>query len=388
MKKMDDQQLIEHLESMPIVQDRLSEEDWKQRVQPGAYKLQRQKRKRLKMIPLLSTALMIGILILIIPSLFQNQPSTLEQSATRSMMDMESKGPSDLTTDQAKEGESYVTNEHTVDEARGTYVLYDVGDQEWLVYAGTFDQSVQYIIPLTFVTTHATSVTDAYNQVDRYINDFSETSSVPYFKEVTFDIKEDDGEVIMNIPEDYSIGEGSAIQGKFEEMLTIMFAPYDITKIIFNHPSNEPVSLGEIGEYRELELNEPKQANFKIYDDQASENEHLVPIDQGDVSFPDAIKDLKHGDGDFFIEQTISSDVDLSITCENDHTCTINFLAGTDNMTEEEVVVAIESMLMTAKSYGYGYLQFNGLPYETIAGYDFSEQISVPLAVNPIHISE
>lgn len=387
MKPMDDKQLIKYLKQMPPVQDHLSEDDWKERVQPETYQRQRQERKMKKMIPLLSTALLIGILVLIVPSLFQNGRSTLEQSSTSSDISMSERDRSNIMSDQAGKEETNALNDLRIKEDLGTYVLYDVSNDGLVVYAGTFDEHVQHIIPLTFVTSVSESLNDAYNQVDDLIHEFSTSSSVPYFNGVTFDLLVDDRLVIMHVPEEYSLGEGNAIPAKFEEMLSLMFTPYGIDQVIFDHPSKELVSLGDIGEVSELVLTQPTQANYKMYDDEASDQDLLVPIQQDAISFTDAIEDLKQGDEDYSIQSTIPDFVDVSVVCEEDQ-CTIDFNETGEGLTDQEMIIAIESILMTAKSYGYSHIQFNGLPYKSIGGYDLTEAIEVPIGVNPVHINE
>src|SRR5699024_9734111 len=82
MSKMDDEYVKKELKNMPKIKDHQTKEEWIERVQPYKYKRRRTRKKSAKMIPILSTALLIGIMVLIIPTIIQGPSSVQEQTSS------------------------------------------------------------------------------------------------------------------------------------------------------------------------------------------------------------------------------------------------------------------------------------------------------------------
>jgi len=383
MNKIDDDAIKNHLKNMPEVKDHRSKDEWIAKVQPYAYKRKRVRRKQSRMIPIFSTVLLIGIMVLIIPSIIKGPTSTNDQ-ASSTQFDGEQRMLSEEDKDD-QVGSASMESDHVQKEV-GEFVLYTLEEDEQLVYGGTFDQQVQYVIPLSFITSTDKSLSQAYNELDSYIAPFDSSSRVPYFEHMEFDVDMDKQFVTMHINDSYTVGEGAAIQGKFEEMISMIFQPYGIEEVHIQTENGSPMILGEIGEISSIKIQDPPKVNYKYYYDDAHEYGFLVPIEQGEKTFSQSIDDLKEADTDFSMQATIPADVDYTINCESTEDCFIHFTEEINQLSQSEQILVLESILMTAKSYGYDYVSFEGISEETIEGYDLTQPIDVPLAVNPVYV--
>lgn len=386
MNKHNDEHIKTYLKNMPKVEDHLTQEEWFDRVQPYKYKRQRVQKKHSKIIPILSTALLVGIMLLVLPSIIQGPSTSMDQETASISTDEANDMTAKTITDQS--GHARILNEESEDERKGKFVLFEISDDDRIVHGGTLDQEVQYTIPLSFVIPREGSLSESYTKLHSYLKTVDNNLTVPYFKGVTFNIDEENHLVRMEVPEDYSIGEGSAIQMKFEDMLSIVFYPYGIEEVTIKDTEGSSVSLDGIGEVTSIEINEPLPANYKYYYDDASEQAFLIPMKQKDHSFSEAVLDLQNNDKQFSIQGTISKELGLDIDCATEHSCTITFDNYVEQLSQDELLLAVESILMTAKSYGHSHVLFDGMSQVSIPGYDFSEPLEVPLAVNPRQLSE
>lgn len=383
MSKMDDEYIKKELKNMPKIEDHRTKEEWIERIQPYKYKSRRTRNKSPKMIPILSTALLIGIMILIIPTIIQGPSSVQEQTSSTEVhhhVDQQRSVDHHL--------KSAARNEEITENTKGEYVLYHLHDDEQIVYGGTFDQQAQYIIPLAFVSSADQSLSKLYNELDSYIHEFDLASNIPYFKNATFNIDMDEKKVTMQVSDNYTIGEGSAIQSKFEEMMVRIFYPYGIDQVQVESEDGSPVLLGEKGEIESIPVDEPMNENYKIYEDEAHDERFMVPVSQEDKTFAEAVEDLKNDEQDYSIQHTIPKDIDITVSCESEDNCSIVFDDTMAELSEHDLIVAVESILMTAKSYDFNEVTFEGIPNEAIGSYNLSGPITVPLAVNPLYIHE
>lgn len=383
MNKIDDDTIKNHLKNMPEIKDQRTKEEWIVKVQPYAYKRKRVPKKPSRMIPIFSTVLLIGIMVLIIPSIIKG-PASINDQSISTQFEGEQRMLSEGENDTQVGSHSVESNDDQ--QQVGDFVLYALEEGEQLVYGGVFDQQVQYIIPLSFITSSDKSLSKAYNELDSYLAPFDSSNKIPYFKHMKFDIHMDEQIVTMHINDSYKIGEGSAIQVKFEEMISMIFQPYDIKEVRIQHENGSPVTLGEMGEISTINIQDPPRVNYKYYYDNAHEYGSLVPIEQGDNTFHQSIDDLKEEESDFAMQATIPANVDYTINCESTEDCMIHFSEEINQLSQSEQILALESILMTAKSYGYDRVSFEGISEDAIEGYDLTQSIEVPLAVNPVHV--
>ena len=95
---------------------------------------------------------------------------------------------------------------------------------------------------------------------------------------------------------------------------------------------------------------------------------------------------MQVSDEKFGIKRTIPKDSEYELTTSQD-TLQIRFSKKLENITKVNLVLLIESVLMTAKSYGYQQVIFQNLTTgNKIENYNLAKPISVPQAPNPVYI--
>lgn len=115
------------------------------------------------------------------------------------------------------------------------------------------------------------------------------------------------------------------------------------------------------------------------------ENEYFVKVIQEEsVTIKEAIDELKVDVPEMKVKHSIPKQLSFKVEEEND---LLYFELEESQLIMEEgfSTTMIESILLTAKSYGFKAVKFENMPVEFIGDYTFEEPIEVPLAVNPIY---
>lgn len=373
-----DEQLINKLRQLPKIEDHGNKDELFQRI--SRHSVNKKQHRNYRLAPILSTLIVAVLIITVIPTLTNlGLPrNSLNDSATNLAKESAENYNAEMySTDQDTNEAETSLDDWAID----SYVLQDVSDLT-VIYSAVTDNQLQTVIPVTIISEETdNNLNTLYNQLGEYLetNDWGVKDYL--FKHVNFDIDLDKHEVLMNFSDEFSLGEGSANPAIFVNMLTKMFGPYQIEKIVFN----KEVDLGPIGKVSELPLESQEKENYKMFQADEHWREFLVPIKMDDsVTIEEAIQDMEKGQPSFNIYPTIPEDVQFSfkstseeliITLENDQ--------ALENM--QKTVVMIESILMTAKSFGYEKVTFNGMPVDQIGPYQLSESVTVPEAINPIY---
>lgn len=388
MKSFDheEKQIIAKLKQLPMIEDKLSKEEVFQR---ASQKSQQQNpvTRPIKLVPIISTLAVITILLVMVPSLLiSNQEQTSEQSGDvlfessttsgeQESVSIASDQDSKSANDAAEESVESLAYEHR-------HVIQEIGENEAIVYGAVPDQQAQYIIPFSMVVPQDLPINDAiFALYTRFVDNVWQ-GGLNLFQDVQFEIDQEAGQVVLHFPQNYSIGDGSAIPGLFRHILSAMFRPYGIDTAIFQTEDDEGVDLGPYGVMSEEDL--PQMfANYKLYDLAEVNHTFLIPIPQENESIEEALTDLKQRDEDFDVYETIPEQIDFTVDSAGSELI-LEFEPFTEPIEEDKLMTMTESILLTAKSYGYDTVSFNQLPMERIGPYQLTAPINVPLAINPI----
>lgn len=390
MNPGDDKEIINRLKKLPKVVDQTDKEEWHSRI---SSKISEEKkpvtrRQTRVLISTIGFSLVAMILLLLLPSIInevnpsQNQVKEDSNSAHHIKKVKMVDEPSTTNHFHSEEvsDENPITN--PIPESK---VMYNINNEQQIVYSAVSDDQLQYLIPFSFIVPNDESLSDYYSTIGSRIN-FSEDKLGAYmFDNVSFDINVDEKEVVMNLPESFTISDGSANATMFINILTEMFIPYDIEKIVFQSDKNQAIDLGAIGEITELPLIQELYA-YKKYESPNEDKSYLIPIPQDRESTVDeALRNLKDNEEDFHVYATIPENVNFSI--RDNHQQLIVELENNNSLAnEEEFITMIEAILMTAKSYGYETVKFENTKIDQIGSYLLTEPIFVPDAVNPIEV--
>lgn len=381
--KMDnhDKRIVEQLKDMPIIEDPRNKDELFQRVSSQLQVKKERINKVRRLIPIFCGILAIAILFIIVRPLI-DQTTSLEDYAT------EEKSSFDNSSDHHKQVKTFGDEddmdkemEISVEEDFPSYVIQEVDSDAEIIYGAVSDDQLQSVIPLSIIVPDTEDINVYYNQIGDYLNESEWGTNDYLFKEAIFDIDISQKLVTMELPEDFSVGEGTAGANMFGEVLQSMFKPYQIDKVVFN----DLVELGPIGEITEYPLQEVDKVNYKLFQASNHQRDFLIPIKlEDEATIEEAIVDLKNGQTPFNIFPTVPSDVELSFT-SSDEELVVTFEQVYDFESEEEAIMMIESILMTAKNYDYNFVTFMDAPIDVIGPYHLSDPIQVPVAVNPVY---
>lgn len=127
-----------------------------------------------------------------------------------------------------------------------------------------------------------------------------------------------------------------------------------------------------------------QEASYMIY-----QNQFFVPILQ-DESTPisEAINTLKITIPESDIGSTIPAEIDFRIDANHPDELILKYIGNEEVEESSFTVTMIESILLTAKSYGYEAVLFQSMPIDEVGIYQFSKAIDVPIGVNPIYLQK
>lgn len=382
------QKIIDQLQELPNIKDDMEKEVLYNHISSNlTSEPDLNKRKNSKFLPIFATTTIA--LIFITSFLFTTDMLPLEQSseiATNQEMIVNRADEANELARTNKNQENYTEYSesgemHRVEsnEQSKSFVIANTDNSPLtIVYGAMTDEQQQYVIPLSFIMEENTDVNKSYNDMEQFIDDENWGINEYMLRDASFQLKE--SEVLIDLESDFSLDEGTTHM--FERFLSTMFTPYGIRKAVFRTDKNgNGIELEPYGNIKELSLQEEENVYYKLY-----QNQFLVPITNSDnVSISGAISEMKMKEEGFPIVQTIPSGIELDVLTE-DEQLTLTFEDNTSLDNNQQGIIMVEALLMTAKSYGFQTVQFHNSPVNQIGNYNLSTPINVPEAVNPVDL--
>lgn len=375
-----DQQLIDKLKQLPKVEDHRDKDALFQQISSNLNK--NKPRKNFKFAPVFSTLIVVLLIFIIVPVLINLgiSETSLNDSADSNSA-MEKSGMEMYSTEQSNDK---AVSEHDVqlkDSGIESYVLQNIDEDSTIIYGAVTDEQLQSVIPVTIVIPEIVDLNTYYNQLNHYLEETDWGVNQYLFKDVHFDLDLSKHEVLMEVPDEFSIGDGSANAHIFNEILTTMFRPYQIDKVVFD----EEIDLGSFGNILESPIQKQAKESYKVFQADEHQRKFLVPIKtEDDATIEEAFEEMKKDQDTFNIYSTIPENVSFSLST-SDQQLFITFEDDEIIEDKQAAIIMIEAILMTAKSFGYELVTLNKLPTDHIGPYDLSDSIEVPKAVNPIY---
>lgn len=393
-EKVEDQELIKALRSLPDVIDETEKEHLYNRITNKMNDKEPKRNHKKNMMPIFSIAAVFVIMLIIIPIIinqdefFTADDKSLNQ-ASYEMSDkqsVDSEYGSESQNDSADYGEKEELESRVMNAPTESYIAQTINENELVIHAGLSDMQAQYVIPLSFIVENEDELSLYYDQLATYLEEDEWGLSDYPFEGTSFDLNIEEHEVKVTLPHDFKIGDGSASPYIFERILTTMFIPHGIEKVVFQTNSIEGVNLGPFGVVKEMALFDNGQASYKIYQLENNKRQFLIPIPhQEEKDITEAFAEMKVSEEDFNVFHSIPERLSFEVE-PNNKELIIRFTDGALLENDQEYNTMIEAMLMTAKVYGYDHIQFENTIVDQIGLYDLQQPISIPEAINPIYI--
>ena len=391
MKKREwnEEQLQQLLQQLPSVRDKQSKKELYQNIY---YKVQYKKKKRIWVAPTVATIAVLFILALISPLLFQSITSTNEENA----MDMASTSSSESTKAENNSGQELQMAESSIAEDRNnekvelsrkeieqeTFVT-DADDSANFITVGLTDESLQNIIPVSFKEEAGKEELD---QIETFNPDkFAEKLGPLRIALTNTDLEEENNnEIIINYKSDNGsiTGSGSEVAYKESIIETFRWLGYKKANLFTN--GVEGIEFSNYGQEEELEITETRNKAYLVYQYDESKAKLLVPSPESLPTIEEAIAIMKKGIDEQELKPSIQEHIGQIDIKEDGERLEIDFNQNANVENNEESIIMLESILLTAKDFGYETVQFNGTKEKEIGVMDVSRPLEVPFSPNPI----
>lgn len=373
-----DEQLIKQLKQLPKVEDHRDKDELFRHI---SSKISENKpRKKYKLVSVFGTLIVVMLIFAIVPLMINLSMSetSVNDSAGNAFNETSN---SNHDAEVAIEESSIEQEKRAFNSQVESYVLRSIDENSTIIYSAVSDYQLQTIIPVTIVVPGTVDLNTHYNQLNDYMDEANWGVNQYLFKNANFDLNLSKHEVSMEISDDFSLLDSSENLNVFTEILTIMFIPYQIEKVVFE----EEIDLGSTGIYKEFALPQKQGEAYKVFQADEHQRKFLVPSKiEGNILIEEAFEEMKNGRKDLNIFPTIPEEVQFSIaSSDNELLITTNHEEIFED--EQRTVIMIEAILMTAKSFGYEFVTFNGISNEQVGPYQLSKSIQVPEAINPIY---
>lgn len=376
MKQREDghQKIINEIKKLPEINDDLKKETLYNRISSDlSSHPNSRKRKNNKLLPIVAASSVTALIFItfFFAGLFPFKQNTdLTSNQDTNSPDNETKEVN-LESDNKHQGNEL---QYSESEEVESFVVQDLIPSPFtIVYGAAIDEQQQFVVPISFIVEESADLNQSYNDMEHFIDDEKWGLHENLLSDALFQLS--DTEVIIELDNDFSLTEGSADAYMLERLLSTMFTPYGIGKAVFRTEKDGNENI------EELPLGGVKNVSYKLY-----RNQFLVPISNSDnLSISEAISEMKVNEEEFSIDQTVPSDIEMDIQSEDDQLALI-FEEDTTFDNNQEAIVMVESLLMTAKSFGFQTVQFHNSPLTQIGDYNLNAPIAVPEAVNPVDL--
>ncbi|WP_174613633.1 hypothetical protein [Virgibacillus ihumii] len=382
----DEKQITDSLKQMPVVKDKRKKDELYKQISSSLKEPQRvQASRKIPLVPIFSIVAVLTILLISVPFLMNEDNFLTNNSHDEAKME---KAVSDnrTNTGQMKPGkesdfsaaQSNKKNMLRMDKNFQSHVVRSIKDTNSIVYGAVANQQAQFIIPLTFIVSETEDLSKQYNKIGSYLKGKKRPPGDYMLAGAMFEMNRANGTVLVGLPKGFSLNSG-AEANMFSKTVQSMFGPLQFDKAVFTRK----VNLGPIGSVKALKINGIQNKAYKLYDPAQSERNFLVPVNmENKREITGAFEEMKQSEEEFHLQRTIPENIQIS-THQKGESLQLTFAENIPR--NQESLTMIESILMTAKSFGYKQVEFKNTGVHMIGPYQLTDPLNVPAGVNPIY---
>lgn len=390
-REWNEEQLENLLQQLPSIKDKQNPKDLYQSI---FHKQQNRKKQRAWIAPTIATVAAVLIFALISPYLFKgitrtNEESAMDISSTSSseLSKAENNPHEDTSSTESSSIEKNATGNLTISQEikrdkQETFVT-DSEDSEHIITVGLTDNNLQNVIPISI------EEEEDKEEMDQ-IKGFNPKSIENQIGPLGFELKnsdlkrENNGEIIIDYKSETGSITGSASEVSYKESIIETFRWLGYKKANLYTNGNEGIEFGNTGKETELEISATRNKAYLVYQFDETKTKLLVPTRESLPSIKEAIEVMKQGNDIIELQPSIQSNIGEIVIEEDDELLEIEFREGSNVKDNEESIIMLESILLTAKDFGYEFVQFNGIEIEEIGVMDVTKPVEVPFSPNPI----
>jgi hypothetical protein len=388
-KDWSEEDVIEHLKNMPQINDTRSKEEIYRNIE---HRLPSKKPNNMKkwFVTLATSAAAVAFLLLL-PSFEKNDiTSPLEPTQDTGNFLSDNNEPSISennnlsSTSLVEETDNSVKLSSTLgDNYQGSLINY--GHSLDVVTIAVPDPQAEIMIPLTFLTKREGLMNDAdlYNSLNSKGIHVPNGLSNFIFANAQFS-RGDDGKTLhIDVYENHQFASGSASVMIFYATVEALLNYSEFDSATFSTEGKSGMELDNVGMVYEVKQSK-KNKGYYLYEVAETMQQYLVPIPFEGLSFEQMLNQMSIQDVGKNYTAIIPPGLIQKVE-GNGKVAVITLGEGYNLIEIENNIAVIDSILLTAKDYGYDYVKFNSdIEMGIIGQYTLSDKIEVPLRPNAI----
>lgn len=387
MKKQEwnEEQLEQLFQQLPPIKDKRTAEDLYKRIQQT-----QQGKNRPWIKPAIASVAALLLFAMISPHFYQkftsSEESTMDMASSSEKIEHES-------SIETKMEESKFSQENSIEQQAFDDSVLNKDEQETFVTSsnkaeetvtvGFTDSKAQNILPISLKADKRQEKLAQLEKVNP--NDYSEQLGP-----ITYELTKTDFIHAEN-PEEIAIsykGEPNFQSTANEELYqnaiieTLRWYDYKTAKLFTDE--NEGIYFSQTGLKKELVVRKESKKAYFLYQYDEQTRKLLVPSPTHYDSIDLAIKAMKQGMEERKLKPTIRKNISIIKTKNSGKQLVVEFDKTANFQNNEQTIIMLESILLTAKEFGYQTVRFNGMNLDKVGIMDVTKPIEVPFSPNPI----
>lgn len=378
------EKLIQLLNQLPKVTDERPKEEIYRNIKK---KMNKPKPKRTIFIPAISTFASLIVVLLLFPVIFQQSPADLlmkkevKESAESHDMDNRQYSVKERAKMDTENEEANMNAAQNFDVADLKTAAYEEDGVKVYTYGVLTADAVAIPVSLVDPVSNEDWLT-RFKEVSKTLDDprygLQDVSS--FINSIRID-NPTTARIIIDSSNRSLLNNGDVLK----TLVQYTFKNSDIETVRFTDEDGNKVEDGHYGEIQDEPISEISQKAYFLYKGDI-ENSYIVPDNSEVSTLEDAVDKMDEAQSDYLLP-LIPKNVELEVHTEDSEVATIRF-KDHFNLLEgdlEENMRMIEGLLLTAKEFGFEFVQFENLSQEEWHGFHFGQPVKVPIAPNVLN---
>ena len=289
----------------------------------------------------------------------------------------------------AVEEESESTSDESVDTSGFTRVVQqnEADENNYVTYFFP-DQQLQLLVPVTFVAKTDDSY-EAFNQIDEMIpDDFPFQGDLYQF--LSYEQIDETGDPVIQVDvtgfEEAYPG-GSTVESYLVQIIQAYFGELQEETVKIENENGGQVSLSHVGAMdRTLETHQLEQWPYKVLKIDEESEPFYVPTndyEHENLSLEEAILSMREPDEVTDAIESLPEDWSIEVQPHSESMVELT-IDQAGELAEEEMIIGLETLLMTAKGFGFDQVTFQIEGIQQVGPYPIGVPVDVPAFVNPM----
>ncbi|WP_277673663.1 hypothetical protein [Piscibacillus halophilus] len=248
-------------------------------------------------------------------------------------------------------------------------------DTNYITYTESEPES-QFFIPLTYMLPSEEDPHVFFNESEQFVGQIDEFNQ-QFYQNMTFVGMNHESEPVIQVEEDNF--QGAATEMYLFEALSF-FETLGYESVELQDQEGESLDLPHAGSIEEYTFKEQK-ALYKLYQSNTGDSYWGKKYLEQNTTIIDALNELKNEEEFGPIEPPIPGDINFEIIEQGELLEVIleSELELGNNLSTQRM---IESILLTAKTFGFREVQFLNIEMDSVGPYDLTNPIEVPKYIN------